>query len=120
MEDFNEETNESCGDSVRFRLIADLRNRVAEFRTGARSERHVKSGCANFSRGSFLSGSEGAAGDVSVIKDGAVVKQREIQFNSNVAFPLPAGLYDVRIEGDGMQTLVKRGIHVNEGERTNM
>src|SRR2546425_12522147 len=55
---------------------------------------------------------------VSVIKDGAVVKQREIQFNSNVAFPLPAGLYDVRLEGDGMQTLVKRGIHVNEGERT--
>ena len=57
---------------------------------------------------------------VSVIKDGAVVKQREIQFNSNVAFPLPAGLYDVRVEGGGMQTLVKRGIHVNEGERTNM
>lgn len=57
---------------------------------------------------------------VSVIKDGAVVKQREIQFNSNVAFPLPAGLYDVRLEGDGMQTLVKRGIHVNEGEKTSI
>ena len=57
---------------------------------------------------------------VSVIKDGAVVKQREIQFNSSATFPLPAGLYDVRLEGDGMQTMVKRGIHVNEGERTNI
>jgi hypothetical protein len=57
---------------------------------------------------------------VSVIKEGAIVKQREVQFNSNATFPVPAGLYDVRLEGDGMQTLVKRGIHVNEGERTNI
>jgi hypothetical protein len=58
---------------------------------------------------------------VSVIRDGQVVKQREVQFNSSANFsPLPPGLYDVRIEGDGMQTLVKRGIHVNDGERTNI
>ena len=57
---------------------------------------------------------------VSVIQNGEVVKQRELGFNSNVAFPLAAGLYDVRIEGDGMLTLVKRGIHVNQGERTNI
>lgn len=57
---------------------------------------------------------------VSVIKDGAVVKQKEVQFNSNATFSVPAGLYDVRLEGDGMQTMVKRGIHVNEGERTNI
>jgi len=54
------------------------------------------------------------------LKERPVMVSVEIQFNSNVAFPVPAGLYDVRIEGDGMQTLVKRGIHVNEGERTNM
>lgn len=46
---------------------------------------------------------------VSVIRDGQVVKQTE-------GFPkwntLPVGLYDVRCEGEGMQTIVKRGIHV--------
>jgi len=55
---------------------------------------------------------------VSVIKDGDVVKQKETRINSNATFSLPAGLYDVRLEGDGMQTLVKRGIHIKEGERT--
>lgn len=57
---------------------------------------------------------------VSVIKEGAVLKQREVHVNSSASFTLPAGLYDVRLEGDGMQTLVKRGIHVNEAERTNI
>jgi hypothetical protein len=57
---------------------------------------------------------------VSVIKDGEVVKQKEARINSNATFSLPAGLYDVRLEGDGMQTLVKRGIHVKEGERTDI
>ncbi|HXF40103.1 MAG TPA: hypothetical protein VN687_10365 [Blastocatellia bacterium] len=57
---------------------------------------------------------------VSVINDGAVVKQREVHFNSSASFALPAGVYDVRMEGDGMQTLVKRGIHVNEGDITHV
>lgn len=57
---------------------------------------------------------------VSVIRDGQVVKQMEMQLNSNTGFTLPAGLYDVRVEGDGMQTLVKRGIHVMAGDRTDM
>ena len=57
---------------------------------------------------------------VSVINDGAVVKQREVHFNSSATFALPAGMYDVRLEGDGMQTLVKRGIHVNEGDVTHV
>ncbi|HSB10522.1 MAG TPA: hypothetical protein VLM38_13625 [Blastocatellia bacterium] len=57
---------------------------------------------------------------VSVIKDGAVLKQMEVHVNSGANFSLPAALYDVRLEGDGMQTLVKRGIHVNDGERTNI
>ena len=57
---------------------------------------------------------------VSVINEGAVVKQREVHFNSSASFALPAGVYDVRMEGDGMQTLVKRGIHVNEGDITHV
>lgn len=57
---------------------------------------------------------------VSVISDGAVVHQREVHFNSSATFTLPAGLYDVRLEGDGMQTLVKRGIQVNEGDVTHV
>jgi hypothetical protein len=57
---------------------------------------------------------------VSVVKDGQVVKQMELGLNANTGFELPAGLYDVRVEGDGMQTLVKRGIHVMAGGRTDM
>ena len=57
---------------------------------------------------------------VSVINDGAVVKQREVHFNSSATFALPPGVYDVRLEGDGMQTLVKRGLHVNEGDVTHV
>jgi len=57
---------------------------------------------------------------VSAIRDGQVVKQMELQLNANTGFTLPAGLYDVRVEGDGMQTLVKRGIHVMAGDRTDM
>lgn len=55
---------------------------------------------------------------VSVIKEGRLIKQTESHLNSNVGFALPAGTYDIRLEGEGMQTLVKRGILVNEGERT--
>jgi hypothetical protein len=55
---------------------------------------------------------------VSVIHDGAVLRQTETGLNSNVRFPLPVGLYDVRLEGDGMETLVKRGIHVTANETT--
>ncbi len=57
---------------------------------------------------------------VSVIKDGEVVKQKEVHLNSNAYFSLPAGIYDVRLEGDGMETLVKRGIQIKEGERTDI
>jgi len=57
---------------------------------------------------------------VSVIKDGAVIKQAERITNSNVGFELPPGLYDLRLEGDGMVTLVKRGLHVKAGERTDV
>jgi hypothetical protein len=55
---------------------------------------------------------------VSAIRDGAVIKQVEVNLNSTARFVLPAGLYDVRLEGDGMETLVKRGIHVQAEEDT--
>ena len=55
---------------------------------------------------------------VSVIRDGEVMKQTEAQLNSNARFSLPPGLYDLRLEGDGMITLVKRGIRVTYGEKT--
>src|SRR5918912_3050950 len=54
---------------------------------------------------------------VSVIKDGEIVKQTETGLNSAVHFSLPVGLYDLRFEGDGMQTLVKRGVHIIQGEK---
>lgn len=55
---------------------------------------------------------------VSIIKDGEVFKQKEARINSTASFSVPAGVYDVRVEGDGMQTLTKRGIHVIENEKT--
>ena len=55
---------------------------------------------------------------VTVIKDGEVMKQTEALLNSNARFSLTPGLYDLRLEGDGMITLVKRGIHVTYGEKT--
>ncbi|MEK7832927.1 MAG: carboxypeptidase-like regulatory domain-containing protein [Acidobacteriota bacterium] len=57
---------------------------------------------------------------VSVIKDGKVINQTEILLNANTGFALSAGLYDLRVEGDGMVTLVKRGIQVNAGQRTDV
>src|SRR5262245_45527190 len=57
---------------------------------------------------------------ISVIKDGELLKHTEAQFNSNVKFSLPAGIYDIRLEGDGMQTLVKRGIQLKVGEETDI
>ncbi len=50
---------------------------------------------------------------VSAIRDGQVVAQQETQFNGDRQLaPLQPGLYDVRAEGDGMVTEVKRGVHV--------
>ncbi len=57
---------------------------------------------------------------LSVIKDGEVIKQTERPMNAHAGFELPTGLYDLRAEGDGMVTLVKRGIHVKAGERTDV
>ena len=50
---------------------------------------------------------------ISVLMDGAVVKQQEIEISGLPQnFTLPVGVYDIRVEGDGVVTLVKRGLHV--------
>jgi hypothetical protein len=53
---------------------------------------------------------------VSVIREGQVVAQKESNLNSTAGFAVSPGLYDVRMEGDGMVTLVKRGIHVFDNQ----
>jgi hypothetical protein len=63
---------------------------------------------------------EGLGVMVSVIKDGKVIKQMEVHLNSNAGFTLPPGTYDIRVEGEKMQTIVKRGILVNQGETTHV
>ena len=58
---------------------------------------------------------------VSVLKDGAVVKQKETGMSDvPVNFTLPVGVYDVRVEGDEVTTVTKRGVHVTEGDSTNL
>ena len=58
---------------------------------------------------------------VSAIRDGAVVDQTEILTdrapNQNAAIldRIPAGSYDVRVEGDGVVTEVKKGVQVFAG-----
>ena len=53
---------------------------------------------------------------VSILRDGALVRQQEGWLNAILGSgPLPVGLYEVRIEGEGMVTLVKRGINVTGG-----
>jgi hypothetical protein len=58
---------------------------------------------------------------VSILADGNVVQQEEIHLTSGAAFhKLPVGTYDVRVEGDGLVTLVKRGIQVRDDQSTNV
>jgi hypothetical protein len=58
---------------------------------------------------------------VSAIRDGAIVDQTEILTdrapNQNAAIldHIPAGSYDVRVEGDGVVTEVKKGVQVFAG-----
>ena len=57
---------------------------------------------------------------ISIVKDGQVVDQKEVKIGFGPNFKVEPGLYDVRLEGDGMVTLVKRGIHVFEGKSTDI
>jgi len=58
---------------------------------------------------------------VSVIRDGRIVQQSEVnlttamEFNSDSIRP---GVYDVRVEGEGLVTEVKRGVHAFAGQKT--
>jgi hypothetical protein len=50
---------------------------------------------------------------ISALMGGAVVKQQEVEVSGLPPnFTLAVGVYDVRVEGDGMMTVVKRGVHV--------
>jgi len=56
---------------------------------------------------------------ISVLRDGAVVKQQEVEVSGLPPnFTLPVGVYDLRVEGDGIVTLVKRGVHVTAKDST--
>jgi hypothetical protein len=57
----------------------------------------------------------GKAVMVSVIRDGTIAHQSEVTVRSSESFKLDPGVYDVRVEGDGIVTLVKRGITVTAG-----
>ena len=58
---------------------------------------------------------------VSVLRDGKVVKQKETGMSDvPVNFDLPVGVYDVRVEGDSVGTVIKSGIHVTSGHSTNV
>ena len=58
---------------------------------------------------------------VSILKDGSVVKQKELGMSDVPAnFTLPVGVYDVRVEGDEVVAVTKRGIHVTLDEVTNV
>ena len=51
---------------------------------------------------------------ISIIQEGKIVDQKEMAIGSFNTFTLPAGLYDVRAEGDGLLTLMKKGVTINE------
>jgi hypothetical protein len=54
---------------------------------------------------------------VSVIKNGAVLVQNEVVLPATQEFNrLQVGTFDVRVEGDGLVTEVKRGVQVMSGQ----
>ena len=56
---------------------------------------------------------------ISVLRDGAMVKQQEVEVSGLPPnFTLPVGVYDVRVEGDSIVTVVKRGVHVTAKDST--
>src|SRR5581483_12078221 len=58
---------------------------------------------------------------ISVLRGGNVVEQQEIalgEIRTNIN--VEPGIYEIRLEGEGMKTLVKRGIHVNAGKATDV
>lgn len=56
----------------------------------------------------------------SAIQNGVVVVQEEEKVAGWVALQVPVGEYDVRIEGEGIVTEVKRGVHTFQGKDTTL
>ncbi len=56
---------------------------------------------------------------ISALRDGKVINQYEAVFDYGAARTildkLPAGVYDVRVEGEGLSTDIKRGVQVFAG-----
>jgi len=69
---------------------------------------------------------EGYAGRpalVSAIRDGRIVEQHEAALTTGTAMEgdsIRIGVYDVRVEGEGLVTEVKRGVHVFAGQKTDL
>lgn len=57
---------------------------------------------------------------VSIVKGGEVVAQKEQPIGGYVSFDVPVGVYDVRAEGDGVVTEVKRGVQVFDRKDTTL
>ena len=60
---------------------------------------------------------------VSAIRDGRIVQQSEVNLTTSMDFntdSIKPGLYDVRVEGEGLVTEVKRGVHAFAGEKTEL
>jgi hypothetical protein len=66
-------------------------------------------------------GGQDAVVMVSCIKDGKIFSQGETKTGYNLGCPpSAAGIYEVRVEGDGIITEVKRGLHVFDGQTTSI
>ena len=58
---------------------------------------------------------------VSAIRDGRIVQQSEANLTTGMEFntdSIKPGVYDVRVEGEGLVTEVKRGVHAFAGQKT--
>jgi hypothetical protein len=58
---------------------------------------------------------------VSAIRDGNIIEQEEVPLSEGRELGsdnMRPGVYDVRVEGEGIVTEIKRGIHVFNGQRT--
>jgi len=58
---------------------------------------------------------------ISIVRDGKIVDQNEIALGDiKTNIYVEPGVYEVRLEGEGMKTLVKRGIRVFNGKSTDV
>jgi hypothetical protein len=60
---------------------------------------------------------------VSAIRDGRIVEEHEVPLTTGRDFnsdSIKVGVYDVRVEGEGLLTEVKRGVRVFAGQKTDL